>query len=126
MSQKNGSPDAEKRIHSLAALLIDLAEREEAGLQPVPPAESRSATFRDLEERGLLDELREARVIFVQDLASKQQHLVFGRRLLAELVATGEKREGLLAYAVELDIASDEMTRLLEFIKDIHGYHDFQ
>ena len=72
-------------------------------VQPVPPAESRSATFRDLEEKGVLDELREAHVIYVQDVATKQMHMVFGRNLLTELVATGEKREGLLAYAVELD-----------------------
>jgi len=59
-------------------------------------------------------------------VATKKMHMVFGRNLLTELVATGEKREGLLAYAVELDVGSDEMTRLLAFITDIHGYHDFQ
>jgi hypothetical protein len=68
--------------------------------------------------------LDRADVIFGVDVMSGREFLVYGRKTLEEIVATGESRE-LALVRIGIDQETDELEKLLALVSVVKGSFDY-
>jgi hypothetical protein len=66
-----------------------------------------------------------ADVVLAQDVMTGRQSLIYGRKLLEMIVASGKGEEAEF-LAVELDLDTDELERLIALVRVIKGHDDYQ
>jgi len=71
------------------------------------------------------DVVASADVVLAQDVMTGRQALVYGRKVL-EAIAAGRQADALAVLAVELDMDTDELERLVALVRVIKGHDDYQ
>ena len=75
----------------------------------------------ECDPRPMLDQ---ADVIFGVDVMSGHEFVVYGRKALEEIVATGQSRE-LAVVRIGIDQETDEMEKLLALVSVVKGSFDY-
>lgn len=70
-------------------------------------------------------EIRSASLIFVRDVMTRKEYLVYGRKTLKRVARQG-KEETVRTLVVELDYDTDELEKLLALVQVLRGRHDYE
>lgn len=71
------------------------------------------------------DVVASADVVLAQDVMTGRQALVYGRSVLGAIAAGGQAAE-VAVLAVELDMDTDELERLVALVRVVKGHDDYQ
>lgn len=71
------------------------------------------------------DVVASADVVLAQDVMTGRQAVVYGRNVLEAIAASGQADE-LAVLAVELDMDTDELERLVALVRVIKGHDEYQ